>query len=123
MPSGGRRKERVMKAWTLRALTWAGLMAAAVNASAGDAEVAVRLFQFQPGEAAIKAGTRVVWTNQDDIKHTVTAGTPGQQDGRFHIALPGKGATASHRFTEPGVYRYFCERHQNMRGEIRVEEN
>ena len=65
-------------------------------------------------------GTRVVWTNQDEIKHTVTGGTPGQPDGRFSMPLAGKGATASRQFTEPGVYRYFCERHQNMRGEIRV---
>jgi plastocyanin len=105
----------------VRALVGAGLTAAAVNAWAGDAEVNVRLFQFQPAETAIKAGTRVVWTNQDDIKHTVTAGLPGRQEARFNLALVGKGATVSHRFTEPGVYRYFCDRHQSMRGEIKVD--
>jgi len=109
-----------MKSWTLRALACAGMMTAGVNAWAEDTAVTVRLFQFQPEEASIRAGTRVVWTNQDDIKHTVTAGLPGQPDGRFTLVLTGKGATASHLFTEPGVYRYFCERHQNMRGEIRV---
>jgi plastocyanin len=110
-----------MRTWVRRASICAGLLAAAATTSAGDAELTVRLFQFQPRETAIKAGTRVVWTNQDEIKHTVTAGTPGQPDGRFNIPLPGKGASASHRFTEPGLYRYFCERHQNMRGEIRVD--
>jgi len=109
-----------MTSWVVRTLVCAGVMAAAVNVAAGDAEVTVRLFQFQPGETAIRAGTRVVWKNQDDIKHTVTAGVPGQQDGRFNLALPGKGATVSHEFTEPGVYRYFCDRHQSMRGEIKV---
>ncbi len=109
-----------MKSWTLRALACGGVMAAVVHAWAADTEVTVRLFQFQPGEAAVKAGTRVMWANQDDIKHTVTGGAPGQPDGRFNLALPGKGVTAGHLFTEPGVYRYFCERHQNMRGEIRV---
>lgn len=102
-----------MRGRMLRALACAGLMGAAVNASAGDGEVTVRLFQFQPGEVAVKAGGSVVWTNQDEIKHTVTAEA-------FSLALAGKGATASHRFTEPGVYRYRCERHPNMRGEVRV---
>lgn len=111
-----------MRAWTLGASIVAGLLTAGGVAAAGDAELTVRLFQFQPGQTAIKAGTRVVWTNQDDIKHTVTAGTPSQPEGRFNIPLAGKGATATHLFSEPGVYRYFCERHQNMRGEIRVEQ-
>ena len=102
-----------MRSWTLRALACAALMAAAVNTSAGEGEVTVRLFQFQPGEVTVKAGGSVVWTNQDEIKHTVTGEA-------FTLVLAGKGATASHRFTEPGVYRYRCERHPNMRGEIRV---
>jgi plastocyanin len=109
-----------MRAWVFSMLVCAGVMTAAVSAGAGDAGVTVRLFQFQPGETSVKAGTRVVWTNQDDIKHTVTAGVPGKQDGRFNLALTGKGATVSHEFTEPGVYRYFCDRHQSMRGEITV---
>ncbi len=110
-----------MTSWMLRALVCAGVMAAAVDAAAGDTQINVRLFQFQPGETAIKAGTRVVWKNQDDIKHTVTAGVPGQQDDRFNLTLPGKGATVSHEFTQPGVYRYFCDRHRSMRGEITVD--
>ena len=103
-----------MGAWTLRVLACAGLLGAAVNGSAADGEVTVRLFQFQPGDIAVKAGSTVVWTNQDEIKHTVTAEA-------FTLSLAGKGATASHRFTERGVHRYFCERHPNMRGEIRVD--
>jgi plastocyanin len=98
------------------ALGLAGLGGAAAPAPA----VSVRLFRFGPGQLAITAGTPVTWTNQDDITHTVTSGTPGDPDGRFRRPLGGKGATTTLEFTDPGVYPYFCERHPSMRGEIRV---
>jgi plastocyanin len=109
-----------MRCWRRRVLTCAAVMGLAASASAADTELTVRLFQFQPAEVSVTPGSRVVWTNQDDIKHTVTSGLPGRPDGRFNLALAGKGATAAHRFAEAGVHRYFCERHENMRGEIRV---
>jgi plastocyanin len=40
------------------------------------AAVTIQLFQYQPGQLEIKAGTTVTWVNQDDIRHTVTLGTP-----------------------------------------------
>ena len=84
------------------------------------AGVVIQTFQFKPTPLAVKAGTPVVWTNNDDIEHTVTAGTPESRDERFNASLAGKGATFSHTFTQPGTYTYFCTRHQSMRGEIRV---
>jgi plastocyanin len=83
--------------------------------------VTVRLFQFTPGQVEVSAGTKVTWTNQDDIAHTVTSGTPERREDRFDAALAGKGATATVELREPGVYPYFCSRHQSMRGEIRVK--
>lgn len=83
--------------------------------------VSVQLFQFKPGQLEVKAGSKVTWANQDDIGHTVTSGTPEQRDGRFDLALEAKGATATVQLEEPGVYPYFCNRHQSMRGEIRVK--
>ena len=83
--------------------------------------VSVQLFQFRPGQLEVKAGGKVTWANQDDIGHTVTSGTPDQRDGRFDLALDGKGTTASVQLKEPGIYPYFCSRHQSMRGEIRVK--
>lgn len=83
--------------------------------------VAVQLFQFKPAQLEVKAGSKVTWANQDDIAHTVTSGTPEQRDGRFNLALDGKGATTAVQLKEPGAYPYFCSRHQSMRGEIRVK--
>ena len=82
--------------------------------------VTIQLFQFKPGQIEVLAGTRLTWTNQDDIAHTVTSGTPEQRDGRFELPLDGRGATGIVQLEEPGTYPYFCSRHQSMRGEIRV---
>ena len=102
----------------------AGLMAAILAgsgiATATPTQVTVQLFQFRPGQLEVKAGTRVTWTNGDDILHTVTSGVAEQRDGRFVERLSGRGAAATVEFTSPGVYPYFCERHPSMRGEIRV---
>jgi plastocyanin len=83
--------------------------------------VEARLFRFQPTRLEAKSGTEVRWTNRDDIAHTVTAGTPGSPQPAFRLVLEGRGATASATFAGPGAYPYFCERHPDMRGEIRIE--
>jgi len=83
--------------------------------------VMIQLFQYQPGRLEIKPGTAVTWVNQDEIQHTVTLGTPENRNGAVSLPLPGKGATASFTFDRPGDYEYFCERHQSMRGQIRVQ--
>jgi len=88
--------------------------------SRGGASAAIRVFQFQPGTLEVRAGTRVTWTNQDDITHTVTSGAPGSPDGRFDVRLAGKAASGSVTFGDPGVYSYFCARHPSMRGEVLV---
>ena len=80
----------------------------------------VHVFQFQPSALEVRAHTRVTWTNQDDITHTVTSGAPGSPDGRFDVRLAGQGASGSATFSDPGVYRYFCTRQQSMRGEVVV---
>jgi plastocyanin len=94
-------------------------MAAATTADATTG-VNVQLFQFRPVTIAVSAGTRVTWTNHDDIEHTVTAGAPDKPDGGFDVTLGGEGATASADFSKPGTYTYFCKRHQHMRGEVKV---
>jgi len=98
----------------LLVLTWAS------SVVAGSSDVEVTLFQFRPVALEVTAGSAVTWVNQDDIRHTVTSGTPEAPGGAFDAALAGRAATATIRFAEPGVYPYFCSRHQAMRGEIRV---
>jgi plastocyanin len=98
----------------------AAATAVAFATSATPSSVGIRLFQFRPAQIEIAAGTKVTWTNEDDIVHTVTSGAPDTQAGSFRRRLDGQGAAASVEFSRPGIYPYFCERHPAMRGEIRV---
>lgn len=83
-------------------------------------EVLVQGFRFQPDTREVPAGTTVTWTNEDDIEHTATAGTPDAPSGEFDVDLDGAGTTGTHTFDTPGTYAYFCEVHTSMLGEIVV---
>ena len=108
---------RLLAAIIVPAVTAATALSFATSAAPS---VSIRLFQFRPAQIEIVAGTKVTWSNEDDIVHTVTSGTTDTQAGRFSRRLDGKGAAASVEFPRPGVYPYRCERHPAMRGEIRV---
>jgi plastocyanin len=95
--------------------------AAPTPESAPTAEVVIELFQFRPGRLTVPVGSRVQWTNRDDVLHTVTSGTPGRPTGLFHGELQGKGATFVVRADRPGTIPYFCARHDHMRGELVVQ--
>ena len=86
----------------------------------GDASVAIRTFQFAPDTLRVKAGTRVVWSNADEIEHTITSGSPEKRDGPFHGVVDKRGATYSAVLERAGTYRYFCDRHRFMTGTVIV---
>jgi plastocyanin len=84
------------------------------------AQVTIKLFQFQPSPITVKPGTRVVWTNDDDIEHSVTSGAPPDGNGAFDSGFFGKGQTFAMTFQQPGDYPYFCRRHPSMMGMVTV---
>lgn len=81
------------------------------------ANVMVKLFNYQPERIQVNAGTTVTWVNEDEIFHTVTAENNG---GGFDAPLDGKGKSFSFTFSQPGLYSYYCDRHEQMRGEVEV---
>lgn len=83
----------------------------------GVNNVKVKLFQYQPGRIQVKAGTTVTWVNEDEIFHTITA---DMKSGGFDAPLDSKGKSFSFTFSQPGIYSYYCDRHEHMRGEIEV---
>ena len=91
--------------------------AAAEAAVAGEAAVSIDNFTFSPAAITVAAGTRVVWTNRDDIPHTVV----GADDPR---ALRSPALDTDDRFAfafaAPGTYRYFCSLHPHMQGTVVV---
>jgi plastocyanin len=68
--------------------------AAVSFATSAAPSISIRVFQFRPAQIEIAAGTTVTWTNEDEIVHTVTSGTPDTRAGRFRRRLDGKGAAA-----------------------------
>jgi plastocyanin len=86
------------------------------TAGQADRNITIKLFQYQPGRIQVKPGTTVTWINDDEIFHTVTM----EKKSGFNAPLDGKGKSFRFTFTQPGVYSYYCDRHENMRGEIEV---
>ena len=87
---------------------------------AGAVNIEIKLFGFKPGEVEVPVGTTVVWTNRDNIGHSITQGTPPDPAGAFDSGFINQGQTFSFTFSEPGDYHYFCRRHNSMTGLVRV---
>ncbi len=89
---------------------------AGVPAQAAESTVKIANFTFDPPQITVKAGTTVVWTNDDDIPHTVTSTTQ-----TFKSAALDTHDKFSFTFTTPGTYKYFCSLHPHMTATIVVE--
>jgi len=86
------------------------------KASAGSkAEVQIDNFTFVPGAINVKAGTRVIWINHDDIPHTVDS-----TEGKFKSGALDTDDKFEFRFVEPGEYPFYCRIHPKMTGKIIV---
>jgi plastocyanin len=112
-------KRSIHRVMLIAAVSVTGLAGLRAVAEAPQA-IAVQLFQFRPAQVEIPNGSQSTGTNQDDITRTVTSGTPEKRDDRFSAQLAGKGATASVELEESGTDPYLSERHNSIRGEIRV---
>lgn len=71
---------------------------------------------FSPEVMKVRAGTEVVWKNNDSSIHTATA-----DDGSFASPPMDQGDVFKKMFTKPGIYSYTCEMHPFMSGKIVVE--
>ncbi len=92
-----------------------------IKAESGDPKtvnVDIVGFRYEPAQVKVKVGDTVVWTQVDEIKHTVTI-VSGPET--FDSGLLKAGQTFSHTFTIPGEYSYKCTPHPNMRGKVIVE--
>jgi plastocyanin len=80
-------------------------------------EVKIDNFTFAPGTLTIAAGTTVVWTNSDDVPHTVVS----DDKTIFKSRALDTGEKFSYTFTKPGKYDYFCSVHPKMTAEVVVQ--
>jgi len=86
--------------------------------SVGNAQeiwVDISNFAFTPSELWIDEGTTVIWTNFDQVNHTVTSNT-----NLFNSGVLTLGQDFSYTFNAMGLYEYYCEIHPAMVGEIHV---
>jgi nitrite reductase (NO-forming) len=80
---------------------------------------------YSPSLIKIKVGSTITWTNNDNVMHTVTSGTPDAPNtgetfdsGLTTFITPAK--TYSHKFTDVGEFSYYCRVHPTMIGKIVV---
>jgi plastocyanin len=82
----------------------------------GGPVVTVENFNFVSASVTVPAGTTLVWTNADDVEHTVTA-----SDNSFSSPAIEPAGQFSYTFTTPGSYTYFCAIHPFMTGRVIVQ--
>ncbi|MFA7253266.1 MAG: cupredoxin family copper-binding protein [Patescibacteria group bacterium] len=78
--------------------------------------VSVRNFSFNPSTITINRGTTVVWKNDDNHDHTVTA-----FDKTFDSGTIAPGGTYQYTFEEKGGFSYYCTLHPEMRGKVYIK--
>jgi plastocyanin len=78
------------------------------------AKVTITNFAFSPAILTIRVGTKVAWTNNDIVAHTVTfTDIPNSP-------ILNRGDTFSRNFTAAGTYYYICSIHPFMHGTVVV---
>ena len=79
-------------------------------------EVKVDNFSFSPQTITISPGTTVIWTNRDDIPHTVVS-----DDKVFKSKVLDTDEKFSFTFDKAGNFPYFCSIHPKMTGKVIVQ--
>ena len=72
-------------------------------------------YSFSPASLTIKVGTTVIWQNNSQLAHTVTAA-----NGMFDSGNVLPGGTFSFKFTTAGSFDYGCKYHPSMTATIVV---
>jgi plastocyanin len=71
---------------------------------------------FSASSITVTKGTKVTWTNNDNMTHTVSA-----DDNTFDSGDMGNSATFSHVFNTVGTFNYHCKYHSSMTGSVIVK--
>lgn len=91
-----------------------GMLAASVPQTSAEPRVAaIRIVDlaFVPQVVHVRVGQTIIWTNDDQVAHTVTSGTT-VDTGVWRSSEPlAQGATFSLTLKRRGTYAYFCKPH------------
>jgi plastocyanin len=95
---------------------WKRTEAAPVSKPEMTVDVKIDNFSFSPVVLEIKAGTKVTWTNADDIPHTVVS-----NEQVFKSKALDTDEKFSFTFDKTGSYAYFCSLHPKMTAKVVVQ--
>ena len=66
---------------------------------------------FSPGSLTVTTGSKIIWTNDDNTVHTVTA-----TDGSFNSGDIAVGSSYTKTFSSAGTFNYHDDHNTNMTG-------
>jgi plastocyanin len=84
--------------------------------SANFHNVSIANFAFSPSSLTIAVGDTVLWTNNQNVTHTVTSDT-----GNELSSTVTPGATYQHVFMTADSFPYHCTIHPTMHGSVTVQ--
>ena len=99
-------------------LLYVGAGGSVVAADEHSPRVAVNIenYAFSPDPITIAPGTTVVWTNRDEVAHTVVSNdklfSSPELDANQHFEFT---------FKKAGTFPYFCSLHPEMKGKVIVK--
>lgn len=102
------------------AFGWGGPVCAAEPSPAAAtpkpvATVHIKNFAYHDASVTVHVGDSVLFVNDDDDAHTVTASDKSYDSGGLDT-----GQTFTRTFTKPGRYEYFCALHPYMKAVVIV---
>src|SRR6188474_1779118 len=72
-------------------------------------------YKFSPANVTVQTGSKVVWSNNSDAPHTVTADDSAFDSGSFS-----ENGTFEQTFNTPGEFAYHCTLHSYMHAKVTV---
>ena len=101
-------------------MTLAFALFMAVSAAiAADVAIVQTNQHFAQPTITIKAGDKLIFQNQDDVKHNIIVISPDGDSEDKGIQKPGE--NIEHVFTKPGVYKVRCNIHPTMKLDVTVQ--
>ena len=78
--------------------------------------VSIENYAFQPDPITVTTGTTVIWTNRDEVTHTVVS-----NDKLFSSPELELNHHFEFTFRKAGTFPYFCSLHPEMKGKVIVK--
>lgn len=110
-----KRLEVLMGFFAVCAISTIGVSIAQSSPAPKTLTIHMKNLKFNPDSASVPAGTTVVFVNDDDVAHTVTA-----TDQSFDSKDVGPGKSWQMMFSKAGTYAFICIYHPGMKGQITV---